>query len=95
MTAREFLIEWFDLEPERYEQEGNACIKEMIVDESIDEIIRLVDSYAAYRERNNILFEQILREEFLINTQNYPKEYHDLFFKKFNRAEATFREMID
>lgn len=31
-------------------------------------------------------FEQKLKEEFLINTQNYPKEYHNLFIEKFNRA---------
>ena len=30
--------------------------------------------------------QQFLREEFLLNTQNYPKEYHSLFHKKFKRA---------
>ena len=39
-----------------------------------------------------LTFEQCLREEFLINTQNYPKEYHDLFQKKFNRAKRRFEE---
>ena len=37
-------------------------------------------------------FEQCLREEFLVNTQNYPKEYHNLFHQKFKRAEKRFRE---
>lgn len=37
-------------------------------------------------------FEQCLREEFLVNTQNYPKEYHNLFHQKFERAEKRFRE---
>jgi chromosome segregation ATPase len=29
-------------------------------------------------------FERCLKEEFLLNTQNYPKEYLDLFQRKFN-----------
>ena len=37
-------------------------------------------------------FEQCLREEFLVNTQNYPKEYHQLFKKKYEIAEKRFRE---
>ena len=37
-------------------------------------------------------FEQCLREEFLVNTQNYPKEYHNLFHQKFERAEKRFKE---
>ena len=39
-----------------------------------------------------LTFEQCLREEFLINTQNYPKEYHNLFNQKFNRARKRFEE---
>ena len=39
-----------------------------------------------------LTFEQCLREEFLINTQNYPKEYHNLFNQKFNRARRRFEE---
>ena len=37
-------------------------------------------------------FEQCLREEFLLNTQNYPKDYHKLFQEKFERAQRRFRE---
>lgn len=37
-------------------------------------------------------FAQCLREEFLINTQNYPKEYHALFAEKFKRAEENFKK---
>jgi hypothetical protein len=37
-------------------------------------------------------FEQCLREEFLLNTQNYPKEYHKLFAEKFERAKRRFNE---
>lgn len=37
-------------------------------------------------------FEQCLREEFLVNTQNYPKEYHQLFKQKFERAEKRFKD---
>ncbi len=36
-------------------------------------------------------FIQILREEFLVNTQNYPKEYHSLFNEKLNRSEELFK----
>jgi len=39
-----------------------------------------------------LTFEECLREEFLLNTQNYPKEYHNLFNKKFNRARKRFVE---
>lgn len=39
-----------------------------------------------------LTFQQCLKEEFLINTQDYPKEYHDLFYKKFQRAEKRFKE---
>ena len=39
-----------------------------------------------------LTFEQCLREEFLINTQIYPKEYHNLFNQKFNRARKRFEE---
>ena len=35
-------------------------------------------------------FEQCLREEFLINSQNYPEEYHNLFHDKFNRAKRIY-----
>lgn len=37
-------------------------------------------------------FEQCIREEFLLNSQNYPKEYHKLFEQKFARAERRFKE---
>lgn len=40
----------------------------------------------------SLTFEQCLLEEFLINTQNYPKEYHNLFNQKFNRAKKRFDE---
>lgn len=36
------------------------------------------------------LFADILKEEFLINTENYPKEYHRLFAEKFKRAEDIY-----
>lgn len=52
-----------------------------------------VEYYAEIDIEPEITFEQCLREEFLINTQNYPKEYHDLFFKKFERAEQRFRKL--
>jgi hypothetical protein len=39
-----------------------------------------------------LTFEQCLREEFLINTQNHPNEYHNLFNQKFNRARKRFEE---
>lgn len=39
-----------------------------------------------------LTFEQCLREEFLINTQNYPSQYHNIFNQKFNRARKRFEE---
>lgn len=41
-----------------------------------------------------LTFEQCLREEFLINTQSYPKEYHNLFNQKFDRARKRFEEQL-
>ena len=43
--------------------------------------------------KEDITFEQCLREEFLINTQNYPQRYHELFHKKFKRAEKQFQSL--
>ena len=39
-----------------------------------------------------LTFEMCLREEFLINTQNYPKSYHDVFRDKYQRARRAFEE---
>lgn len=39
---------------------------------------------------SDLTFEQCLREEFLVNTQNFPKEYHDLFHTKFERVQRRF-----
>lgn len=36
-----------------------------------------------------------LREEFLLNTQNYPSEYHKLFEEKYNRAEKRHEQFIN
>ena len=35
---------------------------------------------------------QQLREEFLLNTQNYPREYHDMFYKKAKRVIDKINE---
>jgi len=40
-------------------------------------------------------FEYYLREEFLVNTQDYPKEYHDLFHKKYQRAQKAYNDAIE
>jgi hypothetical protein len=61
------------------------------------------DEWLQYKLKNNgdlgdvsgsfkLTFEQCLNEEFLINTQNYPKEYHHLFNEKFNRAKKRFEQ---
>lgn len=42
-------------------------------------------------ETQDELLERIIREEFLINTQDYPNEYHKLFHQKLYRALARFR----
>lgn len=43
---------------------------------------------------NTISFDQCLSEEFLINTQNFPREYHSLFWNKYKRAEARYEEQF-
>lgn len=104
MTAREFLIDYFEIDDDCPDKEiiDKFTDDEVILSEVILKVVKsiffddLVEILRIYSETKNlevVTFEQILREEFLINTQNYPKEYHDLFFKKFNRAETTFREM--
>lgn len=45
-------------------------------------------------DNSPLSFEQILLEEFLINTQNYPAEYHELFRTKFERAKKRFEEQF-
>lgn len=72
---------------------------EICYDENLREKMRSlqremqVEYHAEIEIEPEITFEQCLREEFLINTQNYPHDYHDLFFKKFERAEQRFREL--
>jgi hypothetical protein len=60
-------------------------------------IFKGVQFFNEHGKRNGVAltsesFEQILREEFLVNTQNYPKEYHQLFHEIFNRAEKQYKE---
>ena len=71
------------------------------IDKKLNYYLRLaiLDAMEEYAEQEKkevkpLTFEQCLREEFLINTQNYPKEYHNLFNKKFNRAKKRFEEDI-
>ena len=45
---------------------------------------RLAEARAEIERLKHI--ERCLREEFLLNTQNYPKEYHALFQRKFKAA---------
>ena len=59
----------------------------------LDEAIKKMESYASQQMPSDDTFEQVLKEEFLVNTQNYPKEYHDLFMKKFRRAEDAFKSL--
>tara|TARA_R100000789_G_scaffold53867_1_gene52866 strand:+ start:158 stop:424 length:267 start_codon:yes stop_codon:yes gene_type:complete len=61
-------------------------------DEEIEHIRIAQDAILGVGGSLLFTFEECLREEFLINTQNYPIEYHDLFNKKFNRARKRFEE---
>jgi vacuolar-type H+-ATPase subunit B/Vma2 len=57
--------------------------------------IEKIKDYAQQREGKELEeLKLMLQEEFLVNTQNYPEEYHDLFHKKFNRAMSRFDEWI-
>lgn len=51
------------------------------------QIIDLLCQISRMREGS---FEQILEEEFLVNTQNYPKQYLVLFQTKYKRAKDRF-----
>lgn len=50
MNVREFLINYFEIEPERYEQEGDTSIAEMfydgVCDGDINELIEIMEIYA-------------------------------------------------
>ncbi len=35
---------------------------------------------------------RFLKEEFLINTQNFPEQYHSLFKEKYDRAITNFNK---
>jgi len=57
-------------------------------------IVMDVIAEAMQPETNGLTFDQCLKEEFLINTQNYPREYHKLFLEKYNRAKNRFEEQM-
>ena len=50
MNATEFLINYFEIEPERYEQEGDVSIAERFYDDicngDIDKLLEVMESYA-------------------------------------------------
>lgn len=50
MNAREFLIDYFEIETERYNQEGDVSIAEMFYDHicngDIDDLIDVMEKYA-------------------------------------------------
>jgi len=51
--------------------------------------------YAVGEKSTLLSFEECLREEFLVNTQNFPEQYHKLFNDKFKRAEERFQSQIN
>ena len=58
-----------------------------IIEMQRSQITDLLCQLARMREGS---FEQILEEEFLVNTQNYPKQYLELFQTKYKRAKDRF-----
>ena len=81
MDVKEFYEEWKKIDNDELAQQA---------------IIGFAKEYHAERMAempSDDTFEQVLKEEFLVNTQNYPKEYHDLFMKKFRRAESKFKSL--
>jgi hypothetical protein len=38
-----------------------------------------------------LTFNMLLKEEFLVNIQSYPEEYHALFVRKYNRALKRYK----
>lgn len=57
MTQIEFLIDYFEIEPERYRSEGDVCIAEMLYDEiangDIDTLIDMMEKYAEHYNKYN------------------------------------------
>lgn len=53
MTIREFLIQYLEIEPERYSQEQDTCIAAMLIEEirdgEIETIIELMEAYCEYK----------------------------------------------
>lgn len=59
--------------------------------DSFSEMYDLLRAEVDRFTKDEKLLIQTLREEFLVNTENYPREYHALFSEKFNRAIETFQ----
>ncbi len=90
MKAEEYITQWCDETYKGGKELGDWTTTEVMkfANDFANEKLRLL----AVSGSLPLTFEQCLREEFLVNTQNYPKEYHNLFNQKFNRARKRFEE---
>jgi|GEM_PF-6966366 len=91
MITKEKVIEILEQHAYRSAVAGRIVVYETNFEDIADEVVKncsIPDVIGSLP----LTFEECLREEFLINTQNYPKEYHNLFFKKFDRAKNRFEE---
>ena len=58
-----------------------------------EDYLTIATIMADYATKQTDELELVLKEEFLVNTQLYPSEYHKLFQKKFNRAIKRRKEL--
>ena len=97
MNARQFLENWFEIELQnRHEGNADVEIAEYFYDDisngDIDELVNIMEVFARYQMAQFDSFDQILREEFLLNSQKFPKEYRQIFQEKYERAERRYKE---
>lgn len=95
MRSKEEIIKTIHVDPANFE----FIAKNGLINGTLFiEIKRAMDEYASEvlrdKEKDEIKFNQCLREEFLLNAQLYPHEYHDLFIKKYQRAQKRFGEYL-
>jgi len=63
-----------------------------VIEAALQQLGDITNNYSVGGDYSPLTFEECLREEFLLNTQNYPAEYHNLFNQKFARARKRFEE---
>lgn len=73
----------------RYELTGYEL---HVIEAALQQLSDMIHQDSVGGDYSPLTFEECLREEFLLNTQNYPVEYHNLFNQKFAWTRKRFEE---